>query len=111
MIYSLGKLKSNSVTSRVSINKGCGLLILNNNIVVVPHGSIYCRICLLEALELLRNPPPESGLTQAIVDAIFSRKTSDIDEFTYDTDTAAKVNNIGSDKRAPTPSEGLIRGE
>mmetsp|Transcript_7742 Transcript_7742/g.19117 ORF Transcript_7742/g.19117 Transcript_7742/m.19117 type:complete len:1794 (-) Transcript_7742:268-5649(-) len=64
---------------------------------------------LQEALELLRNPPSEGGLTQAIVDAMFSRKTSDIDEFTYDTDTAAKVNAIGSDKRGPTPSEGLIR--
>ena len=64
-----------------------------------------------EALELLSNPQSEGGLTQAIVDAIFSRKTSDIDEFTFDTDTAVKANNIGADKRTPTPSEGLIRGE
>lgn len=42
---------------------------------------------------------------------MFSRKTSDIDEFTYDTDAAVKANNIGADKRSPTPSEGLIRGE
>lgn len=64
---------------------------------------------LQEALELLSNPQSEGGLTQAIVDAIFSRKTSDIDEFTFDTDTAVKANNIGVDKRTPTPSEGLIR--
>ena len=64
-----------------------------------------------EALELLSNPQSEGGLTQAIVDAIFLRKTSDIDEFTYDTDTAVKANNIGTDKRTPTPSEGLMRGE
>ena len=64
---------------------------------------------LEEALELLSNPQSEGGLTQAIVDAIFSRKTSDIDEFTFDTDTAVKANNIGADKRTPTPSEGLIR--
>ena len=67
--------------------------------------------CFTEALELLSNPQSEGGLTQAIVDAMFSRKTSDIDEFTYDTDTAVKANNIGADKRSPTPSEGLIRGE
>jgi hypothetical protein len=64
-----------------------------------------------EALELLSNPQSEGGLAQAIVDAIFLRKTSDIDEFTYDTDTAVKANNIGADKRTLTPSEGLIRGE
>lgn len=64
-----------------------------------------------EALELLRNPQSEGGLAQAIVDAIFSRKTSDIVEFTYDTDIAAKVSAIGADNRTPTPSESLIRGE
>eukprot|EP00536_Pseudo-nitzschia_multiseries_P005127 jgi/Psemu1/323755/estExt_fgenesh1_pg.C_930022 len=64
---------------------------------------------LEEALELLSNPQSEGSLTQAIVNAIFSRKTSDIDEFTYDTDTAVKANNIGSDKRTQTPSEGLMR--
>lgn len=64
-----------------------------------------------EALELLSNPQSEGGLTQAIVDAIFSRKTSDIDEFTYDTDTAVKANNIGTDNLTPTPSEGLRRGK
>jgi len=62
-----------------------------------------------EALELLRNPQSEGGLAQAIVDAIFSRKTSAIVEFTYDTDTAAKVSAIGADNRTPTPSESLIR--
>jgi hypothetical protein len=65
-----------------------------------------------EALELLSSPQSsEGGLAQAIVDSIFSRKTSDIVEFTYDTDTAAKVSNIGTDNRTPTPSESLMRGE
>ena len=65
----------------------------------------------LEALELLRNPQAEGGVAQAIVDAIFSRKNSDIVEFTYDTDSAVKANSIGTDKRSPTPSEGLMRGK
>ncbi|VEU40406.1 unnamed protein product [Pseudo-nitzschia multistriata] len=64
---------------------------------------------LEEALELLSNSQPEGSLTQAIVDAIFSKKTSDIDEFTYDTDTAVKANNIGTTTRTQTPSEGLMR--
>ena len=66
---------------------------------------------LLEALELLKNPQSEGGVAQAIVDTIFSRKNSDIVEFTYDTDMAVKANSIGTDKRSPTPSEGLMRGE
>ena len=57
----------------------------------------------------MSNPQSEGSLTQAIVDAIFLRKTSDIDEFTYDTDTAVKANNIATDTRTPTPSEGLMR--
>jgi hypothetical protein len=64
---------------------------------------------LEEALELLSNPQSESGLAQ-IVDAIFQRPTSDLVEWTYDTDTAVKANTIGADKNAPTPSEGLLRG-
>lgn len=64
---------------------------------------------LEEALELLRNPQSDGDLSQAIVDAIFSRKTTDIVEFTYDTDIAAKVSAIGADNRTPTPSESLMR--
>ena len=80
-----------------------------------PSLSLSLCVCYdddAEALELLSSPQSsEGGLAQAIVDSIFSRKTSDIVEYTYDTDTAAKVSNIGIDNRTPTPSESLMRGE
>jgi translation initiation factor 2-alpha kinase 4 len=63
---------------------------------------------MIEALELLSNPQSE-GLFSQIIDAIFQRPTSDLVDFTYDTDTAVKANAIGVDKRTPTPSEGIMR--
>jgi translation initiation factor 2-alpha kinase 4 len=65
-------------------------------------------LVITEALELLSNPKAE-GVFSQIVDAIFDRPAQELVEFTYDTDTAVKANAIGVDKRAPTPSEGIMR--
>lgn len=63
---------------------------------------------LEEALELLSNPQTEGGMNQ-IVDALFNRPTPDLVELTFDTDTAVRANNIGSDSRTTSPSDSLIR--
>ena len=65
---------------------------------------------LEEALQVLTNTQSE-GFKQ-IVAALFQRTTPDLVELTYDTDIAAKANNLATtqgSKRAITPSEGLVR--
>ena len=70
---------------------------------------------LEEALQTLTNPQSESY--QQILQAVFGRPTSDLIEVTFDTDAAAKANNMGNaiegtrqgSKRVLSPSEGLIR--
>jgi histidyl-tRNA synthetase len=64
---------------------------------------------LEEALELFTNS--QSDLFTQIVDGIFSRPTPDAIEITYDTDAAAKANNMGLAKgngRTPTPSQAIL---
>lgn len=104
MIYCQGRLKSNRDTLKVSKRDGSNALV---TLFYLHYLNFVSNVS--EALELLSNPQAEGGLGQ-IVDAIFRRPTPDIVELTYDTDTAVKANHIGTDKRTPTPSEGLLRG-
>lgn len=66
---------------------------------------------LAEALQTLTNPQSDSY--QQILGSLFARPTPDLIEVTYDTDAAAKANNMGNmiqgNKRMLTPSEGLMR--
>lgn len=70
---------------------------------------------LEEALQTLTNPQSDSY--QQILGSLFARPTSDLMEVTFDTDAAAKANNmeavgqtlIQGNKRVLTPSEGLMR--
>ena len=51
------------------------------------------------------------GYTQ-ILDSLFKRPTSDLIEVTYDTDIAARANNMErtqDDRRTPSPSQGIMR--
>jgi translation initiation factor 2-alpha kinase 4 len=67
---------------------------------------------LEEALHTLANPQSESYLQ--ILDALFTRNTSDLAEMTYDTDIAARANNAGSvisqdGRRTSSPSEEILK--
>lgn len=60
---------------------------------------------------------PQSDCYQQILGSLFARPTPDLIEVTYDTDAAAKANNLGTNsqaiiegnKRVLAPSEGLMR--
>lgn len=70
---------------------------------------------LEEALQTLTNPQSDSY--QQILGSLFTRPTADLMEVTFDTDAAAKANNMGAvgqtvlrgSKRILSPSEGLMR--
>lgn len=69
---------------------------------------------LEEALQTITNP--QSECYQQILGALFAKSTPDLIEVTYDTDAAAKANNMGAiqslvqgHKRILPPSEGLMR--
>jgi hypothetical protein len=70
---------------------------------------------LEEALQTLTNP--QSDCYQQILGSLFARPTLDLIEVTYDTDAAAKANNLGvtsqamvqGNRRILPPSEGLMR--
>jgi hypothetical protein len=61
-------------------------------------------------MQLLTNTHSE-GYIQ-ILDALFKRPTTDLIEVTYDTDIAAKANNLESTQGSritPSPSEGMMK--
>lgn len=64
---------------------------------------------LEEALQLLTHPQSEGYLQ--LLEALFKRPTTDLVEWTFDTDIAAKANSVGLEqgtRRVATPTEALI---